>query len=131
MHGYEMIQEIEARSDGRWTPSPGSVYPMLQMLEDEAVIAHTEEEGRKVFSLTDSGTQHVTEHLGDTPAPWEPRDGEEHSAHHRLFSAGGQLMMAARQVVAVGDVEQVDAAIAILESARRDLYGLLAGDAPG
>jgi DNA-binding PadR family transcriptional regulator len=127
MHGYEMIQEIEQRSDGRWTPSPGSVYPMLQLLEDEGLIAHEEQEGRKIFSLTTAGTAHVAEQLAEQTPPWEPRDGEADSPQHRMFSAGGQMMMAARQVVAVGDEAQVNAAVAVLEAARRELYGILAG----
>lgn len=131
MHGYEMIQEIEQRSGGRWTPSPGSVYPMLQLLEDEGLIAHEEQEGRKVFSLTTAGTAHVTEQLAEHTPPWEPREGEAESPHHRMFSAGGQMMMAARQVVAVGDDAQIEAAVAILEAARRELYGILAGGNDG
>ena len=130
MHGYEMIQEIEERSDSRWSPSPGSVYPMLQLLEDEGLISHAELEGRKVFSLTTPGTAHVQEHLADRTPPWEAQEGEAQAPHHRMFHAGGQMMLAARQVAQVGDEEQVDAAIAVLERARRDLYGILAGDTP-
>jgi len=129
MHGYEMIQEIEARSDGRWSPSPGSVYPMLQLMEDEGLITHEEVEGRKVFTLAKMGALYVDQHLAEEAPPWEPREGEVESPHHRMFSAGGQMMMAARQVAQVGDAAQVEAAIAILESARRELYGILAGSA--
>ena len=95
MHGYEMIQEIEERSDSRWSPSPGSVYPMLQLLEDEGLISHAELEGRKVFSLTTPGTAHVQEHLADRTPPWEAQEGEAQAPHHRMFHAGGQMMLAA------------------------------------
>ena len=39
MHGYEMIQELETRTGGLWRPSPGSIYPTLQLLEDEGLIS--------------------------------------------------------------------------------------------
>ena len=55
MHGYEMIQELEERTGGRWTPSAGSIYPTLQLLEDEGLVTAEEVDGRKVYSLTDSG----------------------------------------------------------------------------
>jgi DNA-binding PadR family transcriptional regulator len=130
MHGYEMIQEIAKRSDGHWTPSPGSVYPMLQMLEDEGLITPDERDGRKVFSLTPAGDEHVAEHLGDSAPPWQPEEGEADSPHHRLRSAIGQVGMAVRQVAHAGDAAQVDATVAVLEQARRDIYGILAGDPP-
>ena len=51
MHGYEMIQEINERSNGVWKPSPGSVYPTLQMLGDEGLITATEtDRGKKLSS---------------------------------------------------------------------------------
>ncbi len=56
MHGYEMIQEINERSQQLWKPSPGSVYPTLQLLVDEGLLAATESEGsKKLFELTDDG----------------------------------------------------------------------------
>ena len=55
MHGYEMIQEIGERSGGAWKPSPGSVYPTLQLLEDEGLIISASEGGKKLFTLTDPG----------------------------------------------------------------------------
>ena len=68
MHGYEMIQEIAARSDNLWKPSPGSVYPTLQLLEDEGLIVATETEGsKKLFELTDEGRAAVEKI--ETP-PW-------------------------------------------------------------
>src|SRR3954465_239633 len=68
MHGYEMIQEIAERSGGAWKPSPGSVYPTLQLLEDEGLIASASEGGKKLFSLTDDGRTAAEE---GPEAPWE------------------------------------------------------------
>ena len=55
MHGYQIIREIEERSGGSWKPSPGSVYPTLQLLADEGLISAEESNGRKIYSLTDGG----------------------------------------------------------------------------
>src|SRR5438045_1906803 len=55
MHGYEMIQELEQRTNGAWRPSAGSIYPTLQLLEDEGLVAGEESEGRRRYALTDPG----------------------------------------------------------------------------
>ena len=56
-NGYQVIQEIAERSGGVWQPSPGSVYPALQQLEDEGLIgAETADNGRKAFALTDEAS---------------------------------------------------------------------------
>ena len=69
MHGYEMIQTIAERSNGLWKPSPGSVYPTLQLLDDEGLITASESEGsKKLFELTDTGRA-AAEKI-ETP-PWE------------------------------------------------------------
>ena len=70
MHGYEMIQELEGRTHGLWRPSPGSVYPTLQLLEDEGLVEHEEERGKRRFRLTDEGREAADER-GTGPAPWE------------------------------------------------------------
>src|ERR1700735_3055843 len=70
MNGYQIIQEISERSGGVWRPSPGSVYPALQQLEDEGLIrAEDLESGRKGFVLTDQGRTYLTEHADEVRAP--------------------------------------------------------------
>ena len=71
MHGYQLMQAIGDRSGGRWTPSPGAIYPALNLLEDEGLVTVTAESGRKVATLTESGRALVAEqprHLG-RPVP--------------------------------------------------------------
>src|SRR4051794_3835778 len=46
MHGYQLMQAIAERSGGRWTPSPGAIYPTLNQLEDEGLVTVTQESGR-------------------------------------------------------------------------------------
>src|SRR5947209_16030758 len=74
-NGYQIMQEVEERSDGVWRPSPGSVYPALQQLEDEGLIRSEELDGRKAFALTDPGRALVEERGSDKPAPWEQMSG--------------------------------------------------------
>src|SRR5919108_1951248 len=68
-NGYQLMQEIEQRSDGVWRPSPGSVYPALQQLEDEGLVRVEPGEGRKAYGLTDEGRAYVEEHADELGAP--------------------------------------------------------------
>ena len=81
-NGYQLMQGLEERSDGRWRPSPGSVYPALQQLEDEGLIhsVQTEGESGRAFELTDAGRAHLAER-GEQKAPWEPGEDEEGNQH--------------------------------------------------
>jgi DNA-binding PadR family transcriptional regulator len=128
-NGYQIIQAISDRSDGMWQPSPGSVYPALQQLEDEGLIRAEENEGgRKAFRLTDEGQGYVAEHGEELRAPWEAvagSVGDDVIGMRQLF---GHVAMAAMQVVSVGTEEQIDAARRILTQARRNLYQILAAD---
>src|SRR5438046_760127 len=74
-NGYQIMQEIEERSEGLWRPSPGSVYPALQQLEDEGLIRAEESEGRRTFQLTDAGRAYVEAHKDEISAPWEAVSG--------------------------------------------------------
>lgn len=62
MHGYEVMQALEEESCGWYQASPGSVYPTLQMLEDEGFVTSREEEGKKVYEATDAGREYLDEH---------------------------------------------------------------------
>lgn len=125
MHGYQIIQEIDKRSNGAWKPSPGSVYPTLQMLADEGLILAEEAGGRKTYSLTESGT---AEAEASGPAPWETstRWGSARSA--ALPKAGVKLAHVVGQVAREGTTQQVDDAVAIIDGARRKLHAILAED---
>lgn len=128
MHGYQIIREIEQRSGGSWKPSAGSVYPTLQLLADEGLISAEESNGRKTYALTDAGRDAVAE--GEGEAPWKSAatSTESPRRHGALAQAGFDLAQAATQVGRTGTTEQVAEAVAVLERARRELYGILAQD---
>ena len=126
MHGYQIMAEIEERSGGSWKPSPGSVYPTLQLLADEGLIRAEESNGRKTYSLTVEG-QTVADVAGD--APWAAQSGRgTGSKHGALPKAGVDLAQAIAQVGRSGNAKQVNEAVAVLEEARRKVYAILAQD---
>jgi DNA-binding PadR family transcriptional regulator len=125
MHGYEMIQELEERTGGRWTPSAGSIYPTLQLLEDEGLVTPEEIDGRKVYSLTDAGKEAAPDRT-EEGRPWE--DVEEGSPRREFRRELYRQMGAAKQIARADDDEQLTKATEILRDARRKLYGILAED---
>nr|WP_237749645.1 PadR family transcriptional regulator [Streptomyces sp. SS] len=126
MHGYEMIREIGERSDGAWKPSPGSVYPTLQMLEDEGLISSASEGGKKLFTLTDAGRAEAEE---GPEAPWEEAGrGVDWEAVNEIRQAGFGLMEAFGQVWKAGTPEQRHKAVGVINEARKKLYLILADE---
>ncbi|MFJ9660337.1 PadR family transcriptional regulator [Streptomyces griseoflavus] len=126
MHGYEMIQEIAERSGGAWKPSPGSVYPTLQLLEDEGLIVSESEGGKKLFSLTGAGRTAAEE---GPEAPWEEASrGVDWEALSEIRQAGFGLMEAFGQVWKTGSKGQREKALAVINDARKKLYLILADE---
>jgi DNA-binding PadR family transcriptional regulator len=125
-NGYQIMQEVEERSGGLWSPSPGSVYPALQQLEDEGLIRAEEIDGRKLFRLTDSGREQVEKRDPARPAPWDEIGGELGGQRMRLGQALGAVASAAAEIIRTGSDEQMARAQKILGAAKRDLYGVLA-----
>ncbi len=124
-HGYDVMQTLEDKTGGAWRPSPGSVYPTLQQLEDEGLVRSTERDGKRVFEITDAGRAEAEARVRDAGGPpWDlapgPRRGRD------VMQAIRQLHVAFRQVAEVGSAEQVDRAIAIVTEARKRLYEILA-----
>jgi DNA-binding PadR family transcriptional regulator len=126
MHGYEMIQQIAERSNGLWKPSPGSVYPTLQLLVDEGVIAASETEGsKKLYELTEEGR--AAAEKVETP-PWEAITEGADPGHINLRSAVGQLFGAVGQSAYTATADQQQRIVEILNNARREIYGILGED---
>jgi DNA-binding PadR family transcriptional regulator len=129
-NGYQLMQEIEKRTNGGWKPSSGSVYPALQQLEDEGIVQTTEGEGRKMFALTEQGQQYVNEHRAEWTAPWEGVEEDEGATEEaaKIRDVIVQLAMAYMQVIQVGTDSQRAEAARVLVGARQALYRILAGD---
>ena len=126
MHGYEMIQEIAERTQNLWRPSPGSVYPTLQLLVDEGLLVGRESEGsKKLFELTDEGRA-AAEKI-ETP-PWETIADDVEPGHVNLRSAVSQLIGAVAQGAHAASPEQQERIVDIVNNARREIYGILGED---
>ncbi len=130
VNGYQVIQQIAERSGGAWRPSPGSVYPTIQQLQDEGLVETDDERGRKTLALTAEGATYVAEHADELAAVWAPFDrrerDEEASTFAELKPEIGQVMGAVWQIVTAGSEPQQRAAIDVLVDTRRQLYGILA-----
>jgi DNA-binding PadR family transcriptional regulator len=124
-HGYEIIRRLEERSGGLYRPSAGSVYPTLQMLEEQGLLSSHDDGGKRVYELTEEGRAEAEAGPGEGRSfPWE---GDENLTGHRaLRTAMAQLLLAIKQVQVAGDDELIDQASAILKEARQKLYHLLA-----
>ena len=72
MNGYQLISQIAERSGGVWKPSPGSVYPTIQQLEDEGLVEADDERGRRTLRLTEDGERYVEEHTDELAETWVP-----------------------------------------------------------
>ena len=128
MHGYQIIQELTARSGGQWQPSPGSVYPTLQMLEDEGLVASEEAEGKRVYKLTATGAEE-SKSSEDAAAPWDAfaKSGAA-SSRWKLRESAGKLAVAVMQAGTSGSDEQVERVLEILTDARKKVYNILGED---
>jgi len=134
MNGYQIIQQIAERSGGAWKPSPGSVYPTVQQLEDEGLVEGQDSDGRRVLVLTEAGRAYVEEHPDELQATWRPFDADEPAASAPrvgdLKPVIGQVMGAVWQIMVSGTDQQRAEAAEVLGETRRRLYGLLAEGEP-
>ena len=130
-NGYQLIQEIVERSNEAWRPSPGSIYPVLQQLEDEGLVTATAEGTGRTYALSTKGAALVTEQREELGKPWERADGAASGPARELIATARQVAMAARQVIMAGSDAQITRATEILSETRRSLYGILAEDERG
>ena len=126
MHGYQIMQELNERSGGAWKPSPGSVYPTLQALEDEELIVAEAKSAKRTFTLTNAGHEVLNAHPEYSGWLETLNEGD-----HGLLELGDlmrQVGGATRQVIHAGSPRQIAAAKGLLADVRRALYHVLAED---
>ena len=124
MHGYEMIKELEERTRGVWTPSAGSIYPTLQLLEESGLIAGTDDGGKRRFELTDSGREESSKREGDAPgtrSPTAPTRSSSGSPTVRSSSTPRSPRSSK-----AGSDEQRGKVAELLDETRRKIYAVLA-----
>jgi DNA-binding PadR family transcriptional regulator len=127
-HGYDVMQNLEDKTGGAWRPSPGSVYPTLQLLEDEGRVRSTERDGKRVFEITESGRTESAERIEQAGGtPWE-LVGKGPKRNREVRDEFAQLFRAFKQISEVGTPEQVERGLLIVNDARKQLYQILAGE---
>ena len=129
-NGYQLIQEIAGRTSGVWRPSAGSVYPALQQLEDEGLIAPEGEGRRRMYALTDEGRTYAEEHADELNGAWDAAAGMTDDEAMELGDLIRQVMVAVMEVRRAGSPEQLAQARAVLAQTRRSMYRILAEDEP-
>ncbi|MGI5272717.1 PadR family transcriptional regulator [Nonomuraea sp. CA-218870] len=126
-NGYQMIQDIEARSRCVWRPSPGSVYPALQQLEDEGLVIGEDGGGSRSYRLTERGREEAAR-LRDAPAPWDEVASTVPEDRHELRLLWGQLGEAFVHLTRTANDHQVAEAKKLLRRTRQSVFRILAED---
>jgi DNA-binding PadR family transcriptional regulator len=125
-NGYQIMSEIEERSNGAWRPSPGSIYPALSQLSDEGLITGEESGGKRVYRLTDAGREYVEQNPERARGAWESSEQQEAWQIPGLFAEAARLGSGIVQLAHAGTPAQVRAAEQLLQRTRRELYRILA-----
>lgn len=129
MHGYQMIQELSRRSGGAWTPSPGSIYPTLQMLEDEGLVtSHQSPDGKRLFELTDAGRAEAAKsHEGPGHRPWEQSGHGRGSIPIDLVTAIRDTAVSLIYAATTGNDEQRAQVVSLLADLREKVSAVVPG----
>ena len=129
-HGYELMKRLEERSGGMYHASAGTVYPVLQQLEDEDLVRSQEQEGKKVYELTEAGRDELRLHEEAVERIWKRAGGWKEWGVHmgpesaEIWSSWGRLTKAAFKSAARADMEETEKIREILDRARKELEEL-------
>lgn len=125
-HGYELIKELEARRGGFRRPSPGSVYPTLQMLEEGGYLTSEEVEGKRVYTITDSGRQFLSDRQSGARSADDRFRESKPTELIELRRTLTEVNDAVTQVARSSNLEQANRVRDLLAQVKREIYKLLA-----
>ncbi|KJH70918.1 PadR family transcriptional regulator [Aliterella atlantica] len=125
-HGYESIKELEARRGGFRRLSPGSVYPTLQMLEEGGYLTSEEVEGKRVYTITDSGRQFLSDRQSGSRKAYDSFTESKPSELIELRRTLTDVNDAVTQVARSGNPERANRVRDLLAQVKREIYKLLA-----
>ena len=129
-HGYELMKRLEERSGGMYKASAGTVYPVLQQLEDEDLVRAQDEDGKKVYHLTDQGREELklqeeqVERIWKRAGGWKEWGVNMGPETAEIWGSWGRLTKAAFKAAARSDFEETDKIRKILDQARKELEEL-------
>lgn len=136
-HGYEVIKALEERSAGRYVPSPGTVYPTLQYLEDQGLVRSHEEAERRVYQLTEAGQAELETQARHVAAFWERMGGrglppatqhELNFLHEELEHLNRIVRSALRPIVAEDQTDTIRRVRAAVEECQAKVRQIIAGE---
>jgi DNA-binding PadR family transcriptional regulator len=127
--GYQIMQELQERSRGQWTPQASQVYPTLQQLQDEGLVRAEDVGTARVYQLTDAGRSYVKEHRAELETPWQEPGESPDAELLELFAQVRHIGAALWQIASSGRSDQLAQARRILTDARRGLERVLSSDA--
>ncbi|MDQ6643321.1 MAG: PadR family transcriptional regulator [Chloroflexota bacterium] len=134
MHGYEMMKALEEKSGGFYTPSAGSIYPTLQMLEDRGFVTVKDVEGKKVYTITDEGRTLLAERQKNDEEfvgpPWMRHRGGRPRFSPEMQALKSEAMEVVRLLTIAGrmsfqDPEKMTRLRGVIERTRKDLSDMI------
>jgi DNA-binding PadR family transcriptional regulator len=126
MHGYEIIQHFERKSHGMWRPSPGSIYPILQSLEDQGLVKSQVRSGKKVYELTKKGLAEIEKNPEDHYTS-RFEDLADHWRQASVWKQGIHMMVSSiHEIGHRGTSKDTEKAREIIENAAEKLSKLVA-----
>lgn len=121
-HGYELIKQLEARYGGFYRPSPGSVYPTLQLLEEGGYLTSEQIEGKRVYTITDSGRQLLADRDPIDLIDREDKSQQLMELKEAIADLGTAVMLVARS----SNLERMSRVREMLNKVKREIYAILA-----
>ena len=125
-NGYELMNELETRRGGFRRPSPGSVYPTLQMLEEGGYLTSEEVEGKRVYTITESGKQFLSDRKPQSDSRNNTFVESKPSELIELRRTLTELNDAVTQVARSSNVDLANRVCDLLVQVKRNIYKLLA-----
>jgi DNA-binding PadR family transcriptional regulator len=134
-HGYDVMRALEERFHGFYSPSPGSVYPTLQLLEDQGYVTSSQEDGKRVYTITDEGRRFLAERADAVEGvrarmhgAWGPRFTPEMRDLVNEVRRLGQLVFAQATRGALNDPDTVRRLREVVARARTEVETIFAGE---
>jgi DNA-binding PadR family transcriptional regulator len=136
-HGYEIVKAMDERSGGQYVPSPGTVYPTMQYLQDEGFVTAVQDGERRVFQLTDAGKAELDAHAAEVQGFWarfEAR-GVASASRYEMGFLEEELDSLKRTIwgglgdaIEQGDQEMIRRVRQVVEGCRNDIRNIIKGD---
>ncbi len=136
-HGYEIVKALEERSGGQYVPSPGTVYPTMQYLQDEGYVTAIQDGERRVFQLTDAGKAELAAHAAEVEGFWARFQikGVARASEHEIAFLEEELESLNRTIwsglgsaIERGDHEMIRRVRQVIETCRNDVRNVIKGD---